>query len=278
MMVEFKNIFEEAKRKTLIAAHRGVAGGNIPGNTLQAFDIALDQGADIIETDVFKSLDGQIFIFHTGQEKAHLGKDLDVTKMISDEIRELRYINLDGNETEIGICSLDECLEHLKGRCFINLDRCWDFWEDVIPIVEHHGMADQILLKSYPHMKYLKKLEVLAPRYMYMPIINEKDECSNILERMQINYIGAELVFASEQSPIMQEDYLYKMKKKGRLLWGNAIVYSYKVLLSAGHNDDLSLEGNPDEGWGWLVDKGFDIIQTDWPNMLNIYLKGANRV
>ena len=36
----------------LIVAHRGVSGGNIPCNTRAAYEIALKQGADMIETDV----------------------------------------------------------------------------------------------------------------------------------------------------------------------------------------------------------------------------------
>ena len=48
-----------------VAAHRGVAGVNIPCNTIPAFDIALHGGAAILEMDLFKSLDGEIFIFHT---------------------------------------------------------------------------------------------------------------------------------------------------------------------------------------------------------------------
>ena len=39
-----------------VAAHRGVAGVNIPCNTIPAFDIALHGGAAILEMDLFKSL------------------------------------------------------------------------------------------------------------------------------------------------------------------------------------------------------------------------------
>jgi glycerophosphoryl diester phosphodiesterase len=44
-------------------------------------------------------------------------------------------------------------------------------------------------------------------------------------------------------------------------------------VISAGHNDDVALFGDTDNGWGWLVDKGFDIIQTDWVLQLITYLK-----
>lgn len=47
------NLKEDAFSRTLIAAHCGVAGGDIPGNTLEAFDTALCQGADMIELGRF---------------------------------------------------------------------------------------------------------------------------------------------------------------------------------------------------------------------------------
>ena len=56
------------------------------------------------------------------------------------------------------------------------------------------------------------------------------------------------------------------------IVWANAIVYDYRVQLSAGHNDDISVAGFPDDGWGWLIDLGVDMIQTDWTGMLRQYM------
>ena len=58
------------EKGVLVAAHRGVASGNIPCNTLAAFEAALRQGADILETDVILSDEGEMYIFHTKQERA----------------------------------------------------------------------------------------------------------------------------------------------------------------------------------------------------------------
>ena len=55
---------EKAKENRIIIAHRGVAGGNIPCNTTAAYEIALKQGADMIEVDVSCSADVKIFLFH----------------------------------------------------------------------------------------------------------------------------------------------------------------------------------------------------------------------
>ena len=62
-----------------------------------------------------------------------------------------------------------------------------------------------------------------------------------------------------------------------KLLWGNAILYNYRVPLSAGHSDDAALLRDPDFGWGWFVDEGFDIIQTDWTLAMDLYLKNCGK-
>lgn len=262
-----------------VAAHRGVAGVNIPCNTIPAFDIALHGGAAILETDLFKSLDGEIFIFHTGKEPFQLDRHIDLTRMTAEEIRKLRLINVDFNETEHGLNTFDEVLEHMKNRCILNLDRCGAFIPDVIKQVERHGMKEQILLKNAPTKEVLRTVEEVAPDYMFMPIYMENDTASELIESMNINYMGAELVFSTEKAPVIQPEYIEAMHKKGRTLWGNAVLYNYKVPLSAGHTDDVSMMKDPALGWGWLVEHGFDIIQSDWTYQCCKYLKdsGVNR-
>ena len=256
-----------------VVAHRGAAGSNIPCNTIPAFDIALKVGASILEMDLFKSTDGKIFIFHTGKESYQLNKNIDLTKLDSEEIKKLRLINVDFYPTQWGINSFDDVLEHFKGRCILNLDRIGDCIPDVIKAVERHNMKDQVLLKHAPIPSVLKIIEDVAPDYMFMPIYMEEDNASEIIEKMNINYIGAELVFKTEESPVIQPEYIESMKKRGKTLWGNAVLYNYKIPLSAGHTDDVSMIDDPDKGWGWLVDHGFDIIQTDWTYQCCKYLK-----
>lgn len=256
-----------------VVAHRGAAGSNIPCNTIPAFDIALKGGASILEMDLFKSTDGKIFIFHTGKEPYQLNKNIDLTKLDSEEIKKLRLINVDFYPTQWGINSFDDVLEHFKGRCILNLDRIGDCIPDVIKAVERHNMKDQVLLKHAPIPSVLKIIEDVAPDYMFMPIYMEEDNASEIIEKMNINYIGAELVFETEKSPVIQPEYIESMKKRGKTLWGNAVLYNYKIPLSAGHTDDVSMIDDPDKGWGWLVDHGFDIIQTDWTYQCCKYLK-----
>lgn len=279
-----KKTFEQIKaaqdEKILIVAHRGMGTGNIPCNSIPAFEAALMQGADVIECDIVKSTDGKLFVFHIGTEDSRLGfiNRKKLTEYSSDEIGRMRLVNQDHSTTQFGISRLEEVLDYLKGRCYINLDRCWDYFPEAMPLVRERKMEEQIIIKSAPKPEILKAVEEVASDIIYMPIINQEDTCSEIIEKMNINYWGAELLFKNMDAATAQPEYLEMMKSKGRKLWGNAIIYNYKTQLSAGFSDDTSLTVGPDEGWGKLADMGFDLIQTDWPGMVNTYLNETGKI
>ena len=73
------------------------------------------------------------------------------------------------------------------------------------------------------------------------------------------------------------KEFIDKMHRDDILVWANSIVFSHKVQLAGGHSDDTSLTESEEEGWGWIADRGFDMIQTDWPGMLIDYLKKTDR-
>ena len=260
------------KNGVLVASHRGVAAGNIPCNTMAAFEAAMRQGADILETDVILNDEGKLFIFHCKQEPNHLNKAIRLERMTAEEILAQRFVNTDNDETPYGVITLDSFLETFKHRVLINLDHAWDFLPETVKAIRRHGMKEQILLKTPAKQKFFDVMEEVAPDLMFMPVIKETDTCTELLENMDINFVAAELVFAQEDSPLCQPDYIKAHHDKGRQLWVNPLLYSYKAQLTAGHNDDIAITGDPEFGWGWLVDKGFDILQTDWPLQLRLFL------
>ena len=260
------------KNGVLVASHRGVAAGNIPCNTMAAFEAAMRQGADILETDVILNDEGKLFIFHCKQERNHLNKAIRLERMTGEEILAQRFVNTDNDETPYGVITLDSFLETFKNRVLINLDHAWDFLPETVKAIRRHGMEEQILLKTPAKQKFFDVMEEVAPDLMFMPVIKETDTCTELLENMNINFVAAELVFAQEDSPLCQPDYIKAHHDKGRRLWVNPLLYSYKAQLTAGHNDDIAITGDPEFGWGWLVDKGFDILQTDWPLQLRLFL------
>ncbi len=59
--VTFRDVLRS--RRVLCVAHRG-ASSYAPENTLEAFELALDQGADVIELDVHLTRDGEVVVMH----------------------------------------------------------------------------------------------------------------------------------------------------------------------------------------------------------------------
>lgn len=109
------DLVRDARQKTLLVAHRGISGGNIPCNTIAAFDAALADGADMIELDVSRSLDGTLYVFHGGCELVHLGLCRPLTDLTDAEIRVLRYLNCDLGITEHPGVYLRRCAGAFEG-------------------------------------------------------------------------------------------------------------------------------------------------------------------
>ena len=268
---------EAAKEHPLIVAHRGVAAGNIPCNTMTAYEIALLQGADMLETDLNMTADGELVIFHPGMEPAHLGQSVRVNKMTYEEVKSLRYVNYDMVPTQFGLVRFDDFLEQFKGRCFINIDKFWGHPAEIYRAIKRHGMTDQMLVKSSINEDVLRVLEELAPELPFMPIVKEEHPYHFELLQRNINYVGVEALFKQEDSPMAGEEFIECMHDDGKLVWVNSIIYNTAQQLSGGHSDDTAFTESMEYGWGWLADRGFDMIQTDWPMMLIQFLKDTGR-
>jgi glycerophosphoryl diester phosphodiesterase len=259
------------KKEVLLAAHRGTCGGNIVQNTIPAYENALKHGADILEVDVAKTIDGDFFVFHTGQESGLLGTDQRFDTMTTGQVLNYRLLNSMQEITSQKINTLDEVLEHFKAKCLINIDRSWFYWEDIVRYIYNKGMNDQIILKSPPEEEFLKLLEDSQTGIMYMPIIKEWQRLERALLH-KINLVIAEIVFSSDDHELAQIQFINEMHNKGLLLWVNAITLNDKTVLSGGHDDNCAIIRNMYDGWGWLIERGFDIIQTDWPMLLKSYI------
>ena len=72
---------------TLIVAHRG-ASGRAPENTMEAFKLGVEAGADAIELDVHLTADGQLAVIHDETLERTTDRTGRVADLTMDEIRE----------------------------------------------------------------------------------------------------------------------------------------------------------------------------------------------
>ncbi len=264
-------------KKVLLVAHRGVAGANIPCNSLAAFKAAINLGADVIELDADYSKDGELFVQHPGLEPVHLRMQDSIRNYPASVVEHFRLSNSDLAPTEWNILRLEEALKFLKGKCIINIDKFWEAPEQISKLVRKLGMEDQILLKTDATPEYIDAVEKYAPDLNYMCIVKDEDHTHEMLKKRNINYVGVEVVFDSEDAPVASKEYIDMMHSEGRIVWSNALVYYYEAVLAAHHNDDVSIIESPEKGWGWLADKGFDLIQTDFLYPCKHFLEETGR-
>ena len=114
------NIIGKANELPLIIAHRG-ASANAPENTMTAFKLAWEEGADGIEGDFFLSSDGEVVCIHDSNTKKTSNGRLDVGKSTLDQLRKLDYGQWKGPKFNgEKIPTLEEVLEAIPaGKWFL---------------------------------------------------------------------------------------------------------------------------------------------------------------
>ena len=273
-MIDFsKSIFEnrQARNYPFLTAHRGVCCANVPCNSIAAYKIALNQGADVVEIDVSKSKDGKFYVFHPGMEHVFL-KSEHLSKLNSWEIDELFLLNQDSVKTSYKVPTLDEVFALLKDKVYINVDKFWTDVEGITEAIRKAGVEKQVIVKTHVDEESLAKVEKYAPDLMFVPMVRDKDEITEDLLKRNINLIGVEVLFKDDTADCISDKYIEKMHEKGLLIWTNSIIYDENDIINGYHSDDVSVADSPDKGWGWLIDKNVDFIQTDWLLALKCYL------
>ena len=264
-------------RGVLLVAHRGVWGGNVPPNTIAAYDTALAQGADMLEIDLNWTADGKLVILHPFMERQMLGWNGNIRDEPWSFVKKLRYMNIDEAPTQFGLCTFDEVLERYKGRCYLNIDKFWENPAKIAAAIRDHGMADQCVVKTGLNDQVLSIMEKYAADMPFLAIVrNEKD--LRAIRRRKLRHVGVEALFDSLESPFATREWIARQHKAGQVCWANAIIYHYKTQLVAGRSDDMATAGGDPEGsWGWLAGLGYDLVQTDWLLACSLFLERTGR-
>lgn len=259
------------EKKVLIAAHRGTHGGSIIQNSYLSYKNAILHGADIVEIDVSMTKDKKFFAFHNGEEKYIINVNKDIRNMTSNEVINCTVFNSIAAKTNHKIETLDYVLENLRDKCFINIDRSWFYFEDVINFLNSKNMNNQIIIKSHVDLKLLDILESSKSNLMYMPILKTLDDWKTV-KTFNINIVAAELIFESLEHEFLSSDFMSELNDLNILPWVNSIKLNNYTVLSGGLDDNFAISDGYDKSWGKLIDYGFKIIQTDWPALLNNYI------
>jgi len=165
-------------RNPLVIAHRG-ASGTLPENTLPAYELAVAQGADMIEIDLHRTRDRETVVTHD-EDLSRLGGHGEIADA---EVAEIRALDAGGGAV---VPTLDEVLTAFGGRIPFNLElkrgrrrRYDDLESAALAAVLRRGLLDSTLFSSFddPTLAELRSQSpearlalLLSPRSASSPI------------------------------------------------------------------------------------------------------------
>ncbi len=153
---------------SLVYAHRG-ASGYASENTLEAFKLAMEMGADGFELDVHLSKDGELIVIHDEKVDRTTNGSGVVAEMTLEELKALDASNGIAEYQGVKIPTLGEVYDLVKDtNHLINVEIKTD--QSVYPGIEkkclelekEKGMTGRIIYSSFNHYT-VKTLKALAP-------------------------------------------------------------------------------------------------------------------
>lgn len=186
---------------SLIYGHRG-ASGHAPENTLEAFRLAMDMGADGFELDVHMSRDGELVVIHDES----VDRTTDGTGLVKDltlaHLKALDASNHMERYKGARIPTLAEVYDLIRDtnhivNVEIKTDECFypQIEEKCLALAKEKGVEDRILYSSFNHHTLLKmrqlkpdvKLGMLFGDIMLRPWEYAKNLDVDYLHPMKMN-------------------------------------------------------------------------------------------
>lgn len=257
----------------MIIAHRG-DWRNAPENSLQAYQSCIDAGFDGIEIDVQMTKDSVIVMMHDKTiDRTTTGKGK-VSDYTLAELKELYLRSPIGVVTRQKIPTLDEVLEMAKGKILIQVDKWQPVKEKVIEVAKQHGCMNQIILRGTKNSKQvIEEYGKFPEGLIYIPVLvckgdGDHEKLDDFMDNIKTSVIS--LSFKRDDFPVINR--AKEIKGRGFRIWYNSLWADF----NGGHDDELAMD-DPENSYGWLLQKGANIIFSDHPFLLDAYLKKIGR-
>ena len=186
---EFRQLRTDLNRP-LVMAHRG-ASAILPENTLSAFQRAIEDGADIIETDLHFTRDDEIVLMHDNT----LDRTVEATGRVRDytlsQIKQFKIRQSSSRQNgDKYIPTLKELIELTKAQTPLALelkDPLFDqasYGEKLITILKDYGLLGRCTVISFNKSR-MKLVEGLAPS-----LLGGWITMNNILPTHNVEFLG----------------------------------------------------------------------------------------
>ena len=212
-----------------IIAHQG-SSLDLPPNTLKAFQLAIDQGADIIELDIWRSKDGIWVVVHDKNLGRITGVEKNITELTFQEIQSLdagyNFTNSSGNYSyrnkNYRIPSLEQVFKMFNNEK-INIEIKGDNTlglSDLVDLVIKYQMERKLLVVSSSY-RVIKKFRKIT-NYEIATAASKPDIMKMIylgkIPGFKFHFDAFQLPFYSEKVKnlgFLNKDWINSMQTKG---------------------------------------------------------------
>lgn len=253
----------------MVVAHRG-DWRNAPENSVPAIKNCISMGVDMVEIDVRLTKDSIPILMHDKFLDRTTTGSGEVSYHTLQDIKKLYLKDGLGRPTEWRVPTLEEAMIVCKNRVLVNLDKSDKIISTIYPVLKQTGTIDHVAIGSYEPLPIMRGIVGdYMDSVLFMPKL--KGSSKNVEQYLETYFSSltipiVQIKFENEKSSVRR--YESKIKESGKWLWLNTITADR----SANHHDNRAtydLAGS----FGWVVDNGFNMIQTDRPELLIKYLE-----
>ena len=242
--------------RTLNFAHRG-ASGHAPENTLAAFLMAAEMGADGIELDVHLSADGQAVVIHNATVDATTNGHGSVSRMSLSELQTLDagswFDDLFAGER---IPTLQQVFDAVGHRLLINVEikvelgnHPADQEAEVVRLIEDSQLTHRVIVSSFAPSS-LRRVRKMNP-YIPLGLLYSKQGATILPQALRWLAVPYDALHPSFE--LVSANYMQRARQQGRR------VNVWTV--------------NTAEEMQRMCDMGVDGIITNYPDILNNVLR-----
>lgn len=155
-------------RKPIIIGHRGTTD-LAPENTFPAFEIALQAGADGVEFDVQRTIDGELIIFHDEQAARTSDGEGFLPEMTFEQVRSLDVgCWFDKRFAGTRVPTLAELFDWMQGNdllMFLELKEPFRYpgiEQQIVDLIRQNNLVDRVQVRSFYHV-HLHNVNQIAP-------------------------------------------------------------------------------------------------------------------
>lgn len=252
-----------------------------PENSLAAMDSAIAMGVDMVEIDVQRTADGVLICNHDAT--------LDRTTTGKGKIREINYeqikplfLRTKSGVTEHRIPTLAEALDLCKDRVLINIDKGYNYYDQILEMLLERDMVEQVVIKgSKKPATVAKQFAKHKSNMLYMPIINYTSKKWEKHAPLFDAYLSSDIPTIAYEicwdGTLKGERKIFnRVLNSGAKLWVNTLWGSICGGDKRGFTDNRAI-GNEAKVYGKLLSFGVTMIQTDRPQQLLNYLQSVGR-